>query len=595
MIIDTLGKLNFAELVARRGKAPHTATKEFIKAFFDDRPGFESITYRQFYQRSKAFGNLIRHEKEKMGIEVGRPFKVGTFMENCPAFLYLQAGCSFTNSTLVALNSLRVGDGIAQDVNTTAVDLLFVGNNLAEKVFAASGRFDGLTEERILIADGPQRDNYSHSVQNRLQTSPAPDLFDEQPLHEGGTAMIIFTSGTTGAPKGIEISWKKLVDVGLNSIKALKYTAEDVGYICTPLYHSNAMYLNYMPALISGAGIGLRNRFRAGKFVADLTQCGATVWNCVGKPVTYVLNTIRDKDCSHLPLRAVISTGTTADEQERFTRLFGLELFIEAYGSTETGAITVKKPDDAKVSVGRRNPAKPFYIMSEDRDGTGFRRELKVGETGEIAVDNEALGDSAFRGYYGDANSTQKKLYRHRNNRIYYLTGDLGKLDAEENLYFMGRTGEWYRKKGENRSEAEAEEYLSNYKGIITLAAFGMPEATSQEDYLVAVIETDNPETFDIQGFVAYANRGDKGVVPDFIRLVTAMPKTATSKIVKHTLKTCHINRSGDAVEKATDVIYAVQGNAYLIFDREAYQTLMESYLPQSRERLSSFLERLRA
>ena len=210
-----------------------------------------------------------------------------------------------------------------------------------------------------------------------------------------------------------------------------------------PLAHSNSMYLNYMSALISGATIGLRARFSAGKFVSDIYRCGATVWNCVGKPVTYILSTIGDADYSDSPLRITVSTGATADEQDRFTRIFGLDSFVEAYGQTETGAITVKTADSARDSAGKRNPSRPLLILDETCGKDGFREALERGAVGEIAVDNDALGDSAFRGYYRNEAATGSKLYTHKDGRTYYLTGDLGKIDEQDNLFFMGRMGEW--------------------------------------------------------------------------------------------------------------------------------------------------------
>ena len=222
----------------------------------------------------------------------------------------------------------------------------------------------------------------------------------------------------------------------------------------------------------------------------------------------------------------------------------------------------------------------------------GFRKTLDTGMVGEIAVDNEALGDSAFRGYYRNEEATRSKVYVHKDRKTYYLTGDLGLVDDRENLYFMGRTGEWYRKKGENRAESAAEEYLIRFGGIITVAAFGMPDSQSQEDFLVVVLEVNSPEDFDIHGFVEYCHQGDKVFVPDFVRVLNEMPKTSTSKIVKRSVKAFHIRRTGAPEENATDLIYAVKNGRAECFRVDDYEGLIGSYLPQSRDRLDTFLKR---
>ncbi|MFC1856606.1 AMP-binding protein [Thermodesulfobacteriota bacterium] len=590
--IDVLSKMNFAELVEFRAKSPETRSKTFIMAFKKDTSAFTPITFEAFYHEALRYGNLIEEVKRRKEIKRGDPFNVGIIMNNYPEFLYAQAGCAFTNSTLVAVNTLRVSDGLAHDVNYTDLGLLLTDEDIVRNAIDASALFTNLSRDFIFVRGRESESDVIQTIEDFLVHCPPVEDFVPQRLDDMTVGMIIFTSGTTGAPKGIEITWKKLMDVGFTSINFLKYDATDIGYICMPLGHSNSMYLNYMPALIAGASIGLRSRFSSSKFVSDIDKCNATIWNCVGKPVTYILSTVGNTDYSDAPLRITVSTGTTADEQEKFTKAFGLDRFIEAYGQTETGAITVKTDDSDRDSTGKRNPARPFLILNENYDATGFRKVLDSNQVGEIAVDNEALGDSAFWRYYRNESATQSKLYMHSNGRVYYLTGDLGKVDAQDNLYFMGRTGDWYRKKGENRAESAAEEYLIKFGDIITIAAFGIPDSQSQEDYLIATIEVDDPQNFDIQGFIEYSNSGDKGVVPDFVRVVNEMPKTSTSKIIKRSVKAAHLKRSGDPQEQSTDIVYRVMDNRAGVFGLDDYRMLIDAYLPQSRERLDTFLKR---
>ncbi len=591
--LEMLSRMNFAQLIEYRLKSPDTRNKIFIMAFDRDTSDFAPITYQTFFAQALVYGHLIERVRQKKGVAPGKSFNVGVMMNNYPEFLYVQAGCSLTNSTLVAINTLRAGEGLAHDVNYTDVGLLFTDEDLVSRVNEASKKFAGLSEEYIVVRGERDESRLVSTVDTFRPLSSSPEDFIPQPLDDTLVGMIIFTSGTTGAPKGIEISWRKLMDVGFTSINFLGYGPEDTGYICMPLGHSNSMYLNYMPALIAGATIGLRARFSSSKFVSDIYTSHATIWNCVGRPVTYILAKVGDADYSDSSLRIVVSTGTTADEQEKFKHIFGLDRFVEAYGQTETGAITVKTEDSARESTGKRNPGRPFLILDENIDAEGFRNVLGTDRVGEIAVDNKSLGDSAFKGYYRNPEATRSKLYRHKDGKIYYLTGDLGKLDEMDNLYFMGRTGEWYRKKGENRAESSAEEYLIKFGGIITLAAFGMPDSRSQEDYLIAVVEVQDAQKFNIQRFIAYCSSGDRGLAPDFIRVVTDVPKTSTAKIVKRSLKAQHIKRTGRPEERSSDIIYAVKKDGFEFFTVYDYKKLIDSYLPQCRERLEIFLSRV--
>jgi acyl-CoA synthetase (AMP-forming)/AMP-acid ligase II len=590
---NVLRNMNFAELVEFRAKSPETRSKIFIMAFNQDTSDFVSISFESFYQKALQYGNLIGAVRQSKGIGRAETFNVGVFMNNYPEFLYAQAGCAFTNSTLVSINTLRAADGLAHDVNYTDVDLLFTDEEIVDNVMEALELFTRLSKDYIFVRGREGKSDLIQTIEEVMVHCPPVEDFVPRRLDDTKVGMIIFTSGTTGAPKGIEITWKKLMDVGFTAINFLKYDSMDIGYICMPLGHSNSMYLNYMPALIAGASIGLRSRFSSSKFVSDIYACNATIWNCVGKPVTYIISIVGDADYCDSSLRIAVSTGTTADEQEKFIKVFGLHTFIEAYGQTETGAITVKTNDSARESTGKRNPARPFLILDEKYGKTGFRKAFEINRVGEIAIDNEALGDSAFRGYYRNEATTRDKLYQHDDGRIYYLTGDLGKVDDQENLYFMGRTGDWYRKKGENRAESTAEAYLIKFGDIITAVAFSIPDSQSQEDYLIATLEVNNPKYFDIQGFIEYANTGDKGLVPDFVRVVNEMPKTSTSKIVKRSVKASHIRRSGNPQEESTDIVFMVKENRAEFFGVDEYKKLIESYLPQSRERLDTFIKRM--
>src|SRR5262249_55389591 len=102
--------------------------------------------------------------------------------------------------------------------------------------------------------------------------------------------MVIYTSGTTGLPKGINNNHMKLCMTGIGVSTNLGLGRDDVGYTCMPLFHSNSMFVGFMPAFWVGGAVGLRERFSASQFVPDVLRYGVTYWNYVGEPVHYVLS-----------------------------------------------------------------------------------------------------------------------------------------------------------------------------------------------------------------------------------------------------------------------------------------------------------------
>lgn len=356
---------DFSSLIVRLGTDPATRDWVFMLNREDD-GGLREYTYGEFFRASLEYGNMIGCMRDALGRSGEDRFHVGAFMQNRPEFLFALAGCAFTNSTLVGINNAQVGEKLAFDINNIDIDVLIADDccqpgtdlSFAEKVLEAGRRFGfrNLESDRVFSAGCARGgaaavDGLLDGYRDSLAGFTVKRLEPERP------AVIIFTSGTTGAPKGIEVTWQKLIDVGVSSTRILGYTQRDVGYVCMPLNHSNSLYLNVMPALLNGARIMLRRRFSSSNFVKDITDSGATVWNSVGDPVHYVLSYLREStrnpDFSHLPLRTVISTGTNSTDRKAFTKLFGLDIFTEVYGSTEAGVVAAVDEATPDHSVGK--------------------------------------------------------------------------------------------------------------------------------------------------------------------------------------------------------------------------------------------------
>jgi fatty-acyl-CoA synthase len=368
--------MNVAQIIEFYGTDQRTRSRAFL-LYRDEKEVMREVSFADFYHHSLRYGKMIRQIRKERGKLHSDRFHVGFFMQNTPEVAYLFGGCAFTNATLVGINNAQVGERLSSDLCKTDIDVVFAdeaaqpktGRTFVESIIEAHERF-GLGElyPRYVIARRRQAENHPPDVavlEDRLAQCEG-ERFSPAPLQGDGTGVIIFTSGTTGMPKGIEVTWNKLIDVAVGFTSLLKYSENDVGYICMPLNHSNSLYINFMTALLNGARVLLRRRFSASNFIKDLSEAGVTVWNSVGDPVTYILATVGpEADYSDLPLRTVVSTGTNAANRAEFTRIFGLEIFAEAYGSTEVGAVALVTPDTPDYSVGRVIPGRDVLVVDE--------------------------------------------------------------------------------------------------------------------------------------------------------------------------------------------------------------------------------------
>ncbi|MBW1714149.1 MAG: AMP-binding protein [Deltaproteobacteria bacterium] len=568
MTLEQVKGLNLAQIIEFYGTDPQTRERTFLM-YRDEEEALREIDFGTFYQTSLRYGAMIHQiRKDKGKLEAPR-FHVAFFMQNTPEVVYLLGGCAFTNSTLVGINNAQVGGKLASDINKMDVEVIFAdevqqpktGRTFVESLIDAHQRH-GLGElyPRYVFARRKQAHNHPPEVltiEDRLAQGQSQD-FRPVALDGDNTGVIIFTSGTTGTPKGIEVLWKKVLDVGLVFGSLLDYSEKDVGYVCMPLNHSNSLYINLLPALINGAKVLLRRRFSASNFVKDIDEVGATIWNSVGDPVMYVLAAVGPQaDYAHLPLRTVVSTGTNAANREAFTRIFGLDIFSEAYGSTEVGAVAMVTPDTPDYSVGRVIPGKDVKVVDES---TGQECEPAIVDpwgnitnfdqaVGEIVVSQESLGASAFSGYYNLPRESAERIDDQGN----YHMGDLGAIEeknGERYVIFLGRTGaDRLRTKGENFAATFVEEIILKHPGLTSAAVIGIPYVDSTEN--------DNP--IYVLEFLAFCQKEIPSyALPGFVRLITELPRTDTHKIKKTALVHDFIERTPEKDADRQDLLYVI-------------------------------------
>ena len=606
---------NFSELIVHRGTDPATRGRVFIINREDD-GGLREYTYEQLYMKSLEYGNMISRVRELQGKSGSGRFHVGAFMQNRPEFFFILGGCAFTNSTLVGINSAQIGEKLAFDINNIDVDMLIADNGMrpgtgrtfAGTVLEAGRRFgfSGLTSDYI-FAEGAVDESIDTVADLLGRCRDSLGSFSVSGLQTDRPGVIIFTSGTTGAPKGIEVSWDKLIDTGVVSTRILDYNEDDVGYVCMPLNHSNSLYLNAMPALLNGAKIMLRRRFSSSNFVNDLRDSAATVWNSVGDPVHYVLSHLeqtREKpDLSDLPIRTVISTGANSADRRAFTEIFGLDIFTEIYGSTEAGAVTAVDAGTPDYSVGKL--IKDVRVIREGEgvgeaecaviDPTGRIANL-YSAAGEVVVGQKSLGGSAFTGYYKLPGESSKRIVRH-DGEDFYRMGDLGAIvehNGEKYLVFLGRTGDWIRFKGENWSPVDAEKIVIKHGGVRNVGIIGLPQPVGKEDDPMFVVEPAEFETFDIDDLCEYCGEHlPHYMQPRFVRLTGSLPMTETMKVIKTRLKYDFIYRTPEIDDHPEDIIYEIRGGKALPFITGDYQEEIGRYTdPTNRDRLTAFTKR---
>jgi len=464
-----------------------------------------SFSYGQVYSLSRKFASLLRDR----GIGTGD--HVALISGNCAAFLVAWFGINAVGAVAVCLNDQLRGDSIDYLVGQS--DSRHI---VADQEWISSKRKD-LRESRSALACIPIDDD---AFLEQLSAYPEGEVVAAAP-HDICT--ILYTSGTTGRPKGVMCAHGGYAATGAHSARILELDATDRIFVYLPLYHTNPQTYAVMSALTVGASLGLRRRFSATSFFEDAKVLQATGCTFVGTVLAILAARYPEPVRNH-QMRFSIGGGTTAELARTIEERFGFKVH-ELYGMTEVGGwVSGSTACDHKLGAnGRVRPDMQVQIVDETDN------PVPAGERGEIVV-RPLEPNRILLGYYNKPDELAKA-----SRNFWFHTGDVGSIDADGYLYFHGRTKELIRRGGEMISPQEIEGRVLKIPGIKDCAIVGVADPIMGEE-VKAVIVTD--QDFDL-GEVRrqLADQIPSYMLPRFVERVGVIPRTQTEKILRRELQ----------------------------------------------------------
>jgi fatty-acyl-CoA synthase len=441
----------------------------------------------------------------------GRPAHVGVLLDNVPEMVFLLGGAALSGTVLVALNTTRGIGELAEDARLADCDLILARTPSPEAVSA--------------FAPIPVLDIESESY---LKALPPAAALDAGEPGDGTLLMLIFTSGTSGRPRAVRVTHRKVTVPG-EHLSAL-LSADDAVYCPMPLFHSGAIMAAFAPALAAGAELVLRERFSASRLLPDVRAHGCTYLHYVGKALSYVLATPPSPDDRDNPLRIAFGNEAAPSEQKAFAERFGCHV-QDGYGSSETAISLSPDPAGPPGALGRLSGGIKVMDPATGRECPPARLDA----SGRLLNGDEAIGElvntqdlGLFDGYYKD-----EAPDRIRDGMFW--SGDLAYADENGYVFFAGRTADRLRVDGENFGAAQVERALAGLPGVRQLAVYGVPDAASGDQVMLALAA----DGFDPEEFTAYL-RGRPGLspkwTPRYVRVARDLPATASNKILKRAL-----------------------------------------------------------
>lgn len=449
-----------------------------------------------------------------------RPVHIGTLLGNTPDMLTAMAAAGLGGYVLCGINNTRRGEALARDILRADCQILLTDA-------AHRDLLTGLDLPGVRVLDTTS-DEWA-----QLTTDAGPLT----PLREVGptdTFMMIFTSGTSGDPKAVQVAHMTVLFAGLALVERFAITAADVCYLSMPLFHSNALLAGWGVAVASGAAMAPAT-FSASGLLRDLRRYGATYLNYVGKPLAYVLATPERPDDSDNPLRVAFGNEASDRDIAEFGRRFGCKVW-DGFGSTEGAVIVTREDNCPPGSVGKGFPGVAIY----DPETVTECAVAEFDAGGALANGDEAIGElvnttgaGLFQGYYNDRSATDERL-RHG----MYWSGDLAYRDAEGWIYLAGRTADWMRVDGENMTSAPIERILVRHPAVRIVAVYPVPDEFVGDQVMAAIVLQDgaNLRPEDFEEFLAAQPDLSPKAWPRYVWIADDLPMTATNKILKREL-----------------------------------------------------------
>ncbi|WP_128378679.1 AMP-binding protein [Streptomyces cavernae] len=448
---------------------------------------------------------------------------LGVLLDNTPEYSLWLGAAALAGAAVAGINPTRRGAELARDIRHTECRVMVTEERYLPLL-------DGLElpDVRLLVTD---TQDYATLVAPYAGAKPEP-VARATP---DSRFLLYFTSGSTGAPKAAICSQGRLAAAGRSLVDQFGVRAEDVHYVCMPMFHGNAVIADWAPALVAGAGVALRRRFSASRFLDDVRAYGATYFTYVGRAVQYLLATPERPDDRDNPLRLGFGTEAGAVDAAAFEERFGVRL-VEGYGSSEGGAAVQWSPGTPAGAIGR---AVGDLAVVDPETGAECPA-ARFSPAGRLLNGDEAIGELVNRGpnpFEGYWRNPEADAARRRAG--WYWTGDLFYRDADGFLYFAGRADDRIRVDSENLATAMIENILARYEDAAAVAVYAVADPVAG-DQVMATLALREGAAFDPERFASFLHeQGDLGtkMAPRFVRVTARMPVTATNKIHRVALR----------------------------------------------------------
>ena len=481
-------------------------------------------SYREFARRVSQVAAGLQAE----GVEPGDV--VAVILPNCPEFLEAWWGVLWAGAVFNPVNPAFTGREASQILADSGASVVICRPEFAGALERHRTELTAL--RRVITVPDGLADPLESLRGSRSLPEPVP-------VEPDALAHLVYTSGTTGRPKGAMLSHANYVADIRMFAELLPLAQGDVMGMVLPLFHVNAQLVTTMLPMLIGAQVAMWDRFSATEFWTKVGEFEPVTFSAVPTMLAALLNAPGADEAETNTLRFVICGAAPLSPGlfRRFEQKFGLAI-LEGYGLTEGACTSTINPfwGPRKIgSIGRAIRGQDVAVL----DDAGV--EVQAGDLGEVCL----RGRNVMLGYLGNPEATAETL---RGGWLH--TGDIGYVDGDGYFFLVDRKKDMIIRGGENVYPREIEDVLLEHAGVQAAAVVGRPDEVRGEEIHAVVVLADGVEVAELEEHCRERLAPFK--VPSSWEVVGELPKTATGKIDKKVLRGRLVDRERQDVRSAS-------------------------------------------
>jgi carnitine-CoA ligase len=509
---------------------PQTTVLEALERRLADDPDGAYLDFEgvQFTAREMdAIANRVAHSLAGMGVAHGD--RVATLLENRSEQVVTFFAALKLGAIQVPINTAYKGDFLRHQLADSGAKVFVVQGDFASRAVEVVGdTTPDLTH--CITVDPPDAviDARPTATWQDLLDAGDPGPVEGVTVQPADLACFIYTAGTTGPSKGCMLSHNYIVSLADQIARAWERRPDDVVLTPLPLFHFNAISVCVVGTLLVGGRAAIARRFSVSNFWPEVQRTGATIVSMLGSLAMLIANAEDHPHQLGHPMRLCAAAPMPPDTDRVWRERFSCKTFSAGYGMTEASLISMLDAGEPNKpgAAGKANRHE-FDVRVVDDDDI----EVSVGEVGEIVCRPNAP-NVMFAGYWNRPTDTFAAT-----RNLWFHTGDLGRVDDDDFLFFVDRKKDALRRRGENISSFEMEKTLYAHPAVRDVAVHAVPSPLGEDDVKVTVILQGDARPSEEELCRWLAERVPFFAIPRYVEFRDDLPRNPVGRVLKYELR----------------------------------------------------------